>query len=137
MAINQVLDLWQQLDTIAKPYLNPIETKEQYQETLSFFEELWDKVADNPNSPYGSLLQLLSDKLHAFESTHLDLPEARPHQVISYLMQERGLSQKDVEEATGIYQSNLSQILKGKRSLTTQHVKLLASYFKINPEALL
>ncbi len=137
MAINQVLDLWQQLDAIAKPYLSPIETEEQYQETLSFFEELWDKVGDNPNSPYGSLLKLLSDKLHAYELVQHNLPEASPQQVLKFLMEEYQLSQKELEAATGIYQSNLSQILRGKRNLSTQQVKLLATYFKVSPEALL
>lgn len=137
MAVTQVLDLWQQLDAIAKPYLNPIETQEQYNEALSFFEDLWDKVADDPESPYGSLFQLLSNNLHAYENKQHSLPEASPAQILKVLMQEHNVSQKDLEAATGIYQSNLSQILKGKRNLSTQHVKQLASYFNVNPEVLL
>jgi len=137
MSMTQVLDLWQQLDAIAKPYLNPIETQEQYLEALNFFEDLWDNVADNPDSPYGSLFQLISNNLHAYENKYHPLPEASPAQILKVLMHEHNVSQKDLEAATGIYQSNLSQILNGKRNLSIQHVKQLASYFKVNPEVLL
>ncbi len=49
------------------------------------------------------------------------------------MMEESSVTQKEIEEVTGIYQSNLSQILKGKRKLTAEQVKLLTDYFKVNP----
>ena len=52
-------------------------------------------------------------------------------------MEEQQVTQKNIEDATGIYQSNLSQILAGMRQLTTEHVKLLSTYFKVNPRTLL
>ncbi len=110
-----------------------IENEQQYQETLSFMAEIWDEVADNPNSPYGSLLKILSDNLNDYENAQQPIPDATPQQVLNYLMEENRVTQTEIEEVTGIYQSNLSQILKGKRKLTTEQVKLLAGYFKVNP----
>jgi antitoxin component HigA of HigAB toxin-antitoxin module len=48
------------------------------------------------------------------------------------MMDQRGVTQKEVERATGIYQGNLSQIISGKRNLTTQQVKTLAEFFKVD-----
>ncbi|UCH26822.1 MAG: helix-turn-helix domain-containing protein [Trueperaceae bacterium] len=137
MSVQEVLRLWEELDKLAHPYLAPIETERHYQEALDFMAELWDVVVDDPNSPYGSLLGILSDRLNDYENSRHAVPEATPQQVLSYLIEEKGVTQKEIEEATGIYQSNLSQILSGKRKLTTEQVKQLAEYFKVNPTALL
>ena len=133
MAAREVLSLWAQLDRVAHLYLAPIETEQQYEEALSFLEQLWDEVADDPASPYGSLLRILSANLHTFENARHPLPDATPQQVLSFLMSEKGVTQKELEEACGIYQSNLSQVLKGKRKLTTEQVKRLAEYFRVSP----
>jgi HTH-type transcriptional regulator / antitoxin HigA len=137
MAVNEVLELWAELDRVAHPYLAPIETEAQYQATLGFLTVLWDAVDDDPNSPYGTLLRIVTDHIDAYEKEHHPIPDAPPHQVLAYLMEEKGVTQKEVEGATGIYQSNLSQILSGKRKLTTEQVKRLAMYFGVNPSALL
>lgn len=137
MVVGNVLTLWEQLDEVAHTYLVAIESEQQYQEALSFMAELWDEVAVKPNSPYGSLLKILSDNLNEYENAQQPLPDATPPQVLNYLMAENSATQKDIEEATGIYQSNLSQILQGKRKLTTEQIKLLADYFKVSPEVLL
>ncbi|CAN5884045.1 hypothetical protein BH24DEI2_BH24DEI2_24560 [soil metagenome] len=133
MAVRDVLSLWAQLEQVAHPYLAPIETEQQYEEALRFLEQLWDEVADDPTSPYGSLLKILSDNLSTFENTRQPMPDATPRQVLGFLMAEKQVTQKELEDACGIYQSNLSQILKGKRKLTTEQVKLLADYFKVSP----
>ena len=133
MVVKEVLTLWAQLDKVAHPYLAPIETEEQYQEALGFMAELWDEVAGDDNSPYGSLLSLISNHLNEYENAQHPIPNATPQQVLSYLLEERGVTQKEVEAATGIYQSNLSQLLTGKRKLTTEQVKGLADYFKVSP----
>ena len=133
MAVKDVLTLWAQLDKVAHPYLAPIETEEQYQEALSFVAELWDEVAGEPGSPYGSLLGIVSARINDFENAQHPLPDATPQQVLSYLLEENGVTQKELEEATSIYQGNLSRILKGNRKLTTEQVRVLADYFKVSP----
>ena len=133
MAVKDVLTLWAQLDKVAHPYLAPVETEGQYQEALGFMAELWDEVAGEPGSPYGSLLSIVSARLSDYENAQHPLPDATPQQVLSYLLEENGVTQKELEAATGIYQSNLSQILKGKRKLTTEQIRVLADYFKVSP----
>lgn len=137
MAVKDVLSLWEQLDRVAHPYLAPIETEQQYQKALGFVADLWDEVADDPNSPYGSLLRIVSHHLNDYENAQQSIPDATPQQVLKFLLAENGVTQKELEEATGIYQSNLSQILTGKRKLTTEQVKLLTDYFRVNPSVFL
>lgn len=137
MVVKEVLALWERLDEVAHPYLAPIETQVQYQAALEFLGVLWDKVNDDPASPYGTLLCILSDHISTYEAQHHAIPDAPPHRVLAYLMELKGITQKDLEGATGIYQSNVSQILKGRRKLTTEQVKTLATYFGVTPNVLL
>ena len=137
MKTQTLLNLWKQVDALAHPLLVPIENDTQYQDALAFVAELWDDVAQDENSAYGSLFSIVSKNIAEYEDTLQVIPDATPVQVLTYLMEEQQVTQKDIEDATGIYQSNLSQILTGKRQLTTEHVKLLSTYFKVNPSTLL
>lgn len=119
----ELLNLWEQVDELANPYLSPITTKEQYQKALSFLECLWERVADNPDSPYGSLMHILATNIHEYEHEQNPLPDASPEQVLAFL----------IEARTGMCQSNVSEILKGKRKLTTEQIKQLSAFFKVNP----
>jgi len=139
MATQTLLTLWEQVDAAAHHLLTPIENDDQYNEALVFMAELWDEVEQNENSAYGSLFSIVSKNIAEYEDqdTQQFIPDASPVQVLTYLMEEQQVTQKDIEASTGIYQSNLSQILAGKRQLTTEHVKLLSAYFKVNPSTLL
>ncbi len=131
--LDKVLDKWEQLDKVAHEYLVPIETQEQYQAALELLEAVWTKVGENPNSPYGSLFILLSERISAYENRNIPIPDAPAHQVLAFLMEQRGLNQSAVAKATGIYQSNLSQVLRGKRKLTLEQIRTLADFFKVEP----
>ena len=132
-----LLNLWVQVDATAHPLLVPIENNAQFQDALAFVAELWDEVPQDENSAYGSLFSIITKNIAEYEDTLQIIRDATPVQVLTYLMEEQQVTQKDIEDATGIYQSNLSQILAGKRQLTTEHVKLLSTHFKVNPSTLL
>ncbi len=129
--LDKVLDKWEQLDEVAHDYLVPIESEVRYQAALKLLEAVWERVGENPQSPYGSLFTLLSERISAYENRVYPVPEALPHQVLAFLMRQKGLSQSALAKAIGIYQSNLSQILSGKRNLTLEQIKTLAEYFKV------
>lgn len=136
MAVNEVLELWEQLDRVAHGYISPIKTEAQYKAALAFLEQLWDKVGEDTPSPYGSLFRILTENIRAYEE-RFAITDAPPERMLAYLMELKGITQKEVEQATGIYQSNLSQILAGKRRLTTDQVKVLAGYFRVDPSVLI
>ncbi len=129
--LEKVLDQWEQLDKVAHEYLVPIESEAQYQAALELLEAVWEKVGENLQSPYGSLFTLLTERINAYENQTHPIPDAPANQVLVFLMQQHGLSQTSLAEATGIYQSNLSQILRGKRMLTLEQIRTLADFFKV------
>jgi HTH-type transcriptional regulator / antitoxin HigA len=128
---------WKKVDEVAHDYLVPIETKAQYKAALQLLEALWEKVGEDSMSPYGSLFTLLTERIATYEAQHFSLDDATPAQILEYLIEQRGVTQQEVADATGIQQSNLNQLIKGKRKLTTEHIKRLANYFNIEPSLLL
>jgi len=129
--LDKVLNKWEQLDKVAHDYLVPITSQARYRAALALLEAVWEKVGEDPHSPYGSLFILLTERIGAYENQMAPIPEAAPHQVLAFLMAQRGLTQTKVANATGIHQSNLSQILRGKRKLTLEQVRIFAEYFKV------
>lgn len=128
-----IFKTWKKVDEVAHDYLVPIETKTQYKAALKLLESLWEKVGEDAKSPYGSLFTLLSERIVAYEARHFPFDDPTPAKVLEYLIEERSVTQQEVADATGIQQSNLNQLIKGKRKLTTEHVKRLAQYFKMEP----
>jgi HTH-type transcriptional regulator / antitoxin HigA len=136
-AIEFVLEKWEQVDRVAHDYLVPIENEAQYQAALELLAVLWDKVGEDSHSPFGTLLGILSERINTYEVQKHPIPDALPHQVLAFLMDQQNLTQKALEKATVIHQSNLSKILQGERKLTTDQIKTLAAHFGVNPNVFL
>ena len=128
---------WSAVDHAAHGLLSPIATEEHHAQALQVIDELMIEIGNAPGHPLLSLLRLLSEHVEAFESAAYPAESVPPHRVLSFLMEERGLSQKQLEAETGIDQSNLSKILKGARALNVAQIKVLSGYFHVSPEVFL
>ncbi len=69
-----------------------------------------------------------------FEEKHYALKAASPVEVLNELMQANNLKQKDMVDVFGT-PSIVSEVLHGKRHLTTEHIRRLSSRrFRVSPE---
>ena len=82
------------------------------------------------------LLYVLADLIEKFESrTYADLgPDPTPAETIRFLMEQNGLTQKDLWEMLG-GKSHTSEILNGKRKVGIRQATSLGKRFKISPSA--
>jgi HTH-type transcriptional regulator / antitoxin HigA len=135
--VNDVLKLWERLDDVAHDYLTPITSDKQYKATLRFLEALWENVGEDAHSPYASLFQIVTGHIADYEDKVFAIPDAPPHRVLAFLLEQRSVSQQEVAHSVGMYQSNLSQVLKNERKLTTEQIKKLAAYFQVDPSVLI
>jgi len=94
--------------------VRPIKTKKDYEATLTAIEGL---MGAKRNSPEGDRLDVLVTLVEAYESRHfpLDLPD--PVAAIRFVMEQRGLSAKDLVPFIG-QQNRVYEILSYKRPLT-------------------
>lgn len=130
-----ILAVWGRFYSVLEPYLTPIESEAQYETALELVERLWGEAEQHPESPYGRLFATLTRNIAVYEAVTYPVPDAAPRELLRFLMDQHDLSQKDLEHAVGIFQGNLSQILSGARNLTTDQIRRLAAYFKVDPGA--
>lgn len=80
-----------------------------------------------------TLLDLLSDLIESYEDQHYAIPESSPHDVLIFLMEDRGLKQSDLLPVFGS-SGIASEVVNGKRSISKTQAKKLAEFFKVSVE---
>jgi HTH-type transcriptional regulator/antitoxin HigA len=79
------------------------------------------------------LAELLTLLIEDFESKRYELPRAKPIEVLRFLMDQRGLRQKDLAGIFGT-RSIVSEVLSGKRKLNKEHIARLSQRFHVSPD---
>jgi HTH-type transcriptional regulator / antitoxin HigA len=78
------------------------------------------------------LLKLLVNLIKSFESQYYELKAATPLEILTELVRDRGLKQKDLLAVFGS-QGVASEVLNGKRGISKSHAKALGEFFKVSP----
>jgi len=86
-----------------------------------------------PTAAETMLAELLTVLIENFEEQHYALRKAAPLEGLTELMQVHGLRQKDLVDVFGT-PSIVSEVLNGKRQLTTAHIKKLSQRFHVPAE---
>jgi len=108
-----------------------IRTEEENRSYLAKIEELnnrWSELSKAERDLYETLTVLVED----FEKKTYNLRAATPIEAIKELMLANNLRQKDL---VGVFEtaSVASEVLKGKRTLTTDHIRRLSKRFNVSP----
>jgi len=103
-----------------------IETAEEFDRMV----ERMEAIDFNPDStPEERVLsQLLARLVRDYDDTHYPDPEIAPHEMIQYLMEQRGLKQADLVELIGS-RAQVSDMVTGKRAVSKAQAKKLAEFF--------
>jgi HTH-type transcriptional regulator / antitoxin HigA len=113
--------------------IKPIHNEADYRATLNEIETLMTATAD---SPAGDRLDVLVTLVEAYERAHfpMDLPD--PIEAIKFVMEQRGLSPKDLEPAIG-RSNRVYEVLNRTRPLTLAMIRNLHASFGIPAESLI
>jgi HTH-type transcriptional regulator/antitoxin HigA len=108
-----------------------IHTEKENRYYLAKLEELndrWTDLSQAERDLYDTLGVLIED----FEKKTYKTRAVTPIEVIKELMAANALKQKDL---IGVFEtaSVASEVLKGKRALTTEHIRRLGKRFNISP----
>jgi HTH-type transcriptional regulator/antitoxin HigA len=79
------------------------------------------------------LADLLTLLIEDFETKRYRLPRSKPLDALRFLMEQHELRQKDLVGVFGT-PSIVSEVLSGRRELTTTHIKRLSQRFHVSPE---
>lgn len=92
--------------------------------------ELTAKAA--PTSDDDEAIELLTLLIDRYESERYPVPEAAPVDVLRFLLNRSGLSQRDVVAELGS-ETTVSLVLSGRRPLTRDHIARLSQRFHVPP----
>lgn len=95
--------------------------------------ETLDSKGGRMTSAERRLAELLTLLIEDFEEKHYALKRAEPVTVLTELIEANGLKQKDLVNIFGT-PSIVSEVLSGKRKLTTEHIRKLSHRFNVSPE---
>jgi len=123
---------WRELETRTPVKLRAIENERHFKAMVNFMNKLLDKIGDRETHPLMGLLDMVTAFVHDYEERNVEIPDADPSVVLRFLMTQHGLRQTDLAEDFGS-QSNVSEVLSGKRDINARQARALAKRFGVSP----
>ena len=108
-----------------------IETEEENEFYLAEVTKLM-QLGEGISPAQEQLIRLLVSLIESFEDRHYQLKSATPLEILTELVEDRGLKQKDLLPVFGS-QGIASEVLNGKRGISKSHAKALGEFFKVSP----
>jgi HTH-type transcriptional regulator / antitoxin HigA len=109
-----------------------IRSEAENERYLALLEEL-DSKGNRMTAAERRMADLLTLLIEDFEEKHYALKSSEPVDVLNELMSANNLKQKDLLDVFGT-PSIVSEVLHGKRQLTTEHIRRLSRRFHVSPE---
>jgi len=112
--------------------IRPIRTKADYRAALKEVDRLWEA---EPGTPEGDRVDVLVTLIEAYEAKHHPIPAPDPIAAIEFMMEQKGLTRRDLEPAIGS-RGRVSEVLTRKRPLTLPMVRALSALLAIPTDVL-
>ncbi|MFZ0815436.1 MAG: helix-turn-helix domain-containing protein [Candidatus Sulfotelmatobacter sp.] len=109
-----------------------IRSEAENERYIALLEEL-DGKGNKVTAAERRMAELLTLLIEDFEEKHYALKAASPVDVLNELMLANNLKQRDLLDVFGT-PSIISEVLHGKRQLTTEHIRRLSRRFQVSPE---
>ncbi len=109
-----------------------IRSEAENERQAAMLEEL-DRKGNRMSAAERRMAELLTLLIEDFEEKRYALKAAGPIDILNELMLANSLKQKDLLDVFGT-PSIVSEVLHGKRQLTTEHIRRLSKRFHVSPE---
>jgi HTH-type transcriptional regulator/antitoxin HigA len=125
--LNDLQKAWEALEKTID--LSPIHSEKQYRKMVELADMLSDVIGSSKKHPLLNLFELTCELIQAYDLEDFDVPDTKPRELLSFLMEEHSLKQSDLPEVGN--QSVVSQILSGARDLNIRQINSLAKRFRV------
>lgn len=103
------------------------------EELIEYTQALFDLTAkSDPALDEEEAIELLTLLIERYEAERYLVPDAEPIDVLRFLLDQSGLSQRDIAVELGS-ESTVSLVLSGKRQLNRDHIMRLSQRFHVSP----
>ena len=125
--LEKVVPIWPQMSSI----LSVPHDQKSYDRLISILDSLIDEVGEKENHQLSSLMEVVGNLIESYENAQDYIKNSEPTAVLKDLMNQHGLTQKDLAEVGS--QGVVSEILNGKRELNVRQIRSLADRFSVSP----
>ena len=130
--IESLTPAWRELETRAPVKLRSIESDRHYRAMVDFMNRLVDEIGDRETHPLMGLLDIVTVFVRDYEERNIDVLDAGPSGALRFLMEQHDLRQADLAKIFGS-QSNVSEVLNGKREINARQARALGKRFRVSP----
>jgi HTH-type transcriptional regulator/antitoxin HigA len=107
-----------------------IKTDSEYERLLAIIEPMMSReLTPEEEKLFDLLVKLVED----FEERNYPTGESSPTEMLKFLMEQRGLRQRDIGRLFGS-SGVASEVINGKRAISKNQAKALAEFFHVSPE---
>jgi HTH-type transcriptional regulator/antitoxin HigA len=97
--------------------------------------EIESLMAAGPDTPEGDRLDVLVSLVEAWEARHVSVEAPDPVAAIVFMMEQKGLSRRDLEPAIGS-RARVAEILNRRRALTLPMIRALSRLLDLPADVL-
>ena len=112
--------------------IRPIRSDADHAAALERIDQLWGST---PDTAEGAELEVMITLVDAFESAHHGIPESDPISIVKFIMEQRGLTRRDLEPMIGT-RARVAEVLNCTRPLTLPMIRRLSVGLHISAEIL-
>jgi HTH-type transcriptional regulator / antitoxin HigA len=107
-----------------------VETEAENERLLAIIEPMMSReLTPEEEKLFDLLVKLVED----FEERYYPIGESSPTEMLKFLMEQRGLRQRDIVHLFGS-SGVASEVINGKRAISKNQAKALAEFFRVSPE---
>ncbi|HRK32396.1 MAG TPA: helix-turn-helix domain-containing protein [Tepidisphaeraceae bacterium] len=121
------------LDLVMKFPLRRIKTAQHHRAAIAVFTRLASRKKDAPTLAYAEALVTLIGDYERRAGFEFDTSQITAEDMVRQWLEEHGMSVNALAQKTGIAQSALSQMLRGKRGWSKSAIIKLSKFLKIDP----
>ena len=111
----------------------PIRSEREYKKACRQISDLMAKGTSLSRAE-SEMIEVLSLLVGQFESSRFPMRDASPAEVLSFLIESRGVTKAAVARETGIARSLITDVLAGRRQISMANTAKLADYFDVAPD---
>jgi HTH-type transcriptional regulator / antitoxin HigA len=107
-----------------------IESGEEHDAMVAAVGRLMQKGEDNLSREESALLETMAILIQAYDEQQYPLVEVSPNEMLATLLETSGRQPKDLLPIFGT-RGRISEVLRGKRSISKEQAKKLAAFFSV------
>ena len=123
---------WREFQTRTPVKLHTVENERHYRAMVNLMNKLVDEIGDRESHPLIGLLDTVTFLSRDYEERNIEMPDAKPSAVLRFFMEQHKLRQADLAEIFGC-QSNVGEVLSGKREIIARQARALGTRFAVSP----